>query len=186
MDAGHGLVVCMEPLWTMLHVNDPTATYDPDTDSLTISGGGQPKAWSASPDGLIECGIDANGQWVALRVHDAESSFGPCIDVFTGRTPTSQLEDSLLDDWFPRGLDGCRVLYAPKYNDFFEILWTVPAVGEIELLPDGSVPEELPIPDVSAFDIAKGVTIYVEESHPFGFSVQCASEILGPVLTGVL
>ena len=60
----------------MPRMNDPVATYDPDTDALTISGGGLPKTWSASPDGLIECEIDAQGLWVALRVHDAGSSFG--------------------------------------------------------------------------------------------------------------
>ena len=159
---------------------------DPDTESLTISGGARAESWSASPDGLVGCGIDARGELVGLRVRDVASTFGPCIDVWTGRTPISQLEESPLDDWFPRGPDGCRVLYAPKYNDFFEILWSVPGVGEVELLPDGSPPVELPIPDVSAFDIANGVTIYVEENHPFGFSIEGVREILGPALALVL
>lgn len=170
----------------MLRMNDAVVIYDADTNSLTISGGGQARTWSASPDGLVECGADARGELVVIRVHDVASSFGPSFEVLTGRKPISQLEVSLLNDWFPRGRDGCRVTYAPKYLDFFEILWDVPGVGEVELVQDGSLPEELPIPDVSAFDIANGVTIFVEESHPVGFSVQSASEILGPVLASVL
>ena len=170
----------------MLHMNDPTATYDPDTDSLTISGGGQPKAWSASPDGLIECGIDANGQWVALRVQDAESSFGPCINVLTGQKPTTQWKEALLDGWFPRGPDGCRVVYAPKDGDAFEVLWDVRGVVKVELLPDGSFRQDMPMPDVLALDIANGGNIYVEESRPVGFSIEGVREILGPVLASVL
>ena len=170
----------------MPHMSDAVVIYDPDTKSLTISGGGRAESWSASPDGLVECGIDARGELIGVRVHDVASTFGPCIDVWIGRTPISQLEESPLDDWFPRGRDGCRVLYAPKYSDFFEILWDVPGVGEVELLPDGSPPVELPIPDVSAFDITNGVTIYVEESRPFGFSIEGVREILGPALALVL
>ena len=170
----------------MPHMNDAVATYDPDTDALTISGGGQPKTWSASPDGLIECGIDAHGQWVALRVHDARSSFGPCIDALTGEQPNAQWEAALLDGWFPRGPDGCRVLYAPKDDDIFEVLWDVSGVAKVELLPDGSFRQDMPIPDVLTLDIANGVNIYVEESHPAGFSIEGVREILGPVLASVL
>ena len=169
----------------MLHMNDPVATYDPDMDSLTISGGGPPKTWSASPDGLIECGIDAHGQWVALRVHDAESSFGPCIDALTGQKPNTQWEEALLDGWFPRGTDGCRVVYTPKDGDIFEVLWDVRAVVKVELLPDGSFQQDIPIPDVLALDIANGVNIYIEESHPVGFSIEGVREILGPALASV-
>ena len=172
----------MEPLWTILTMNAPVATYDPDTDALTVSGGGQPETSSASPDGLIECGIDANGQWVALRVQDAESSFGPCINVLTGQKPTTQWKEALLDGWFPRGPDGCRVVYAPKDGDISEVLWDVSGVAKVELLPDGSFRRDRSIPDVLTLDIANGVNIYVEESHPVGFSIEGVREILGPVL----
>ena len=186
MGAGHGLVASTEPLWTMRHMNDPTATYDPDTDSVTISGGGQPKTWSASPDGLIECGIDADRQWVALRVHDASSSFGPCIGALTGGEPTTQWEEALLEGWFPRGPEGCRVVYKPQDVDVFEVLWDVRGVVKVELLPDGSFRQDMPIPDVLALDIANGVNVYVEESHPVGFSIEGVRKILGPVLASVL
>ena len=169
----------------MLRMNDPVATYDPDTDSLTISGSGQPKTWSASPDRLIECGIDAHGQWVALQVHDARSSFGPCIDALTGQKPSTQWEAALLDGWFPRRQDGCRVIYAPKYGDILEVLWDVRGVVKVELLPDGSFRQDMPIPDVLALDIANGVNIYVEENHPVGFSIEGVREILGPVLASI-
>ena len=169
----------------MPHMNDAVATYDPETDSLTISGGGLLKTWSASPDGLIECGIDAQGQWVALRVHDARGSFGPCIDALTGREAVPQWEEALLDGWFPRRPDGCRVVYAPKDGDIFEVLWDVRGVVKVELLPDGSFRQDIPIPDVLALDIANGVNIYVEESHPVGFSIEGVREIIGPVLASV-
>ena len=176
----------MELLWTMPYMNDPAATYDPDTDALTVSGGGLPKTWSASPDGLIECGIDAHGQWVALRVHDASSSFGPCIDALTGGEPTTQWEEAFLEGWFPRGPEGCRVVYEPQDVDVFEVLWDVRGVVKVELLPDGSFRQDMPIPDVLALDIANGVNVYVEESHPVGFSIEGVRKILGPVLASVL
>lgn len=112
------------------------------------------------------------------------SAFGLCIEMLTGRRPIAQLEESMLDDWFPRGQDGCRVIYAAKY-DFFEILWVVPGVGEIELCPDGSLPEELPIPEVSGPEIADDVIIFEEENYPVGFSVGRASGILGSALVRV-
>ena len=78
------------------------------------------------------------------------------------------------------------MLYAPKDDDIFEVLWDVSEVAKVELLPDGSFRQDMPILDVLALDIAHGVNIYVEESRPVGFSIEGVRANLGPVLASVL
>ena len=77
------------------------------------------------------------------------------------------------------------MVYAPKDGDVLEVLWDVRGVVKVELLQDGSFRQDMPIPDVLALDIANGVNIYVEESHPVGFSIEGVREVLGPVLASV-
>lgn len=78
------------------------------------------------------------------------------------------------------------MVYTPEYGDMFEVLRDVSGVAKVELLPDGSFQQDMPIPDVLALDIANGVNIYVEKSHPVGFSIEGVREILGPALRGIL
>lgn len=78
------------------------------------------------------------------------------------------------------------MLSAWQIADIVEVLWDVFGVVKVKLLPDGSFQQDIPTPDVRALDIANGVNIYVEESHPVGFSMEGVREILGPVLASVL
>ena len=73
------------------------------------------------------------------------------------------------------------MLYAPKDDDIFEVLWDVFEVVKVELLPDSAFRQDIPIPEVLALDIASGVNIYVEESHPVGLSMEGVTKMLGPV-----